>query len=715
MLSLGFTTIFFPSNAAKLYSAFIPSHIGESLKFLASTRLTRGLICVVALACSGPQFATAQPVSPKSPSVSAPFIAQGLGRATVPVEGTWQFHEGDNMAWAAPSLDDSGWQPIQVGRSWEGQGHRNLTGFAWYRRHVVFNLDRNADWDAALALYDVQDAAEVYWNGQLIGKVGKVWPHAVWRRAGPAQTFILGPVKQLGAGGVLAIRVWAAPYYAFAPDETGGLGGAPLLGDAAAVSALRSLWLYEGIERSLYGYALALLSGLVSLLALLAWLRDRRHWTLVWLAIFTARVPALTWDTLPWNSFRLSYGTVGIIFMAGDAALWLLLLDLFGLRDRPLLVRWTRILAVLIVGLQILQASEQFFDWTRAPHFFLLADIGVTLPCFIILSWSIVLFGFGLRKKLPPPFWALAITGIAADIAMNMASVAGLGGRWTHMNGLAARLDGPLFQIAGNSFSLSTICSTLLLVAIVYAVWRYQRKQRQREVQVAEEFRNAQEVQQVLVPKDLPELQGFKLTAAYRPAQEVGGDFFQLIPLPGGAALLVIGDVSGKGLHAAMTVSLIVGALRTAATTTSDPAEILGVLNHLLHGRVRHGFATCLAMRLDADGKCFAANAGHLPPYCNGGEVNLPAALPLGLVADAQYESVEIQIAPGDRLTLCTDGLPEARTQSGELLGFERTAELLVRCADANQIADAACSFGQEDDITVLTLEMAAVPAMRSR
>jgi serine phosphatase RsbU (regulator of sigma subunit) len=222
-------------------------------------------------------------------------------------------------------------------------------------------------------------------------------------------------------------------------------------------------------------------------------------------------------------------------------------------------------------------------------------------------------------------------------------------------------------------------------------------------------------VQQVLVPKDLPELQGFKLTAAYRPAQEVGGDFFQLIPLPGGAALLVIGDVSGKGLHAAMTVSLIVGALRTAATTTSDPAEILGVLNHLLHGRVRHGFATCLAMRLDADGKCFAANAGHLPPYCNGREVNLPAALPLGLVDDAQYESVEIQIAPGDRLTLCTDGLPEARTQSGELLGFERTAELLVRCADANQIADAACSFGQEDDITVLTLEMAAVPAMRSR
>jgi hypothetical protein len=622
------------------------------------------------------------------------------------------------MAWAAPDLDESGWQPIQVGRSWEGQGHRNLTGFAWYRRHIVFNLDRNADWEAALAFYGVQDAAEVYWNGRLIGKVGKVWPHAVWLRYGLPQSFSLGPVKQLGAGGVLAVRVWAAPYYAYAPDETGGLSGTPLLGNASSVNSFCSSWLYEGIVRSLYWYALTLLSALVSLLALLAWLRDRRQWPLVWLAIFTARVPALTWASMPWHSFRVSYGTVGIIFMAGDAALWLLLLDLFRLRDRPLLVRWTRILAVLIVGLQVVDASEQLFDWTRTPHFFLVLDIGVTLLCFIIVPWSIVLFGFGFRKRpdaLPLPFWALAITGIAADIALNLPSIVSLGGRWTHLNGLGLRLNAPLFQIAGNSFDAGTICSTLLLVAIVYAVWRYQRKQQEREVQVAEEFRNAQEVQQVLVPKDLPELQGFKLTAAYRPAQEVGGDFFQLIPLSGGAALLVIGDVSGKGLHAAMTVSLIVGALRTAAITTSDPGEILGALNHLLHGRMRHGFATCLAMRLDADGKCLAANAGHLPPYCNGREVDLPVALPLGLVADAQYESVQIQIAPGDRLTLCTDGLPEARTPSGELLGFERVAELLAHCADANQIADAACSFGQEDDITVLTLEIAVVPAMHSR
>src|SRR6516225_10067843 len=100
----------------------------QALKYVAPAFI------LVLATCFGAQFATGQPVSPRSPSLPAPFVAQSLGRTTVPVDGTWQFREGDNMAWAAPGLDDSSWQPIQVGRPWEGQGHRNLTGFAWYRR-----------------------------------------------------------------------------------------------------------------------------------------------------------------------------------------------------------------------------------------------------------------------------------------------------------------------------------------------------------------------------------------------------------------------------------------------------------------------------------------------------------------------------------------------------------------------------------------------------
>jgi serine phosphatase RsbU (regulator of sigma subunit) len=173
----------------------------------------------------------------------------------------------------------------------------------------------------------------------------------------------------------------------------------------------------------------------------------------------------------------------------------------------------------------------------------------------------------------------------------------------------------------------------------------------------------------------------------------------------------VVGDVSGKGLHAAMTVALIVGAIRSTVEVTTEPAQILSALNRRLHGRLRNGFATCLMMRLNGDGTCVMANAGHLPPYVNGREIPLPGAVPLGLLSEAEYEAVNLRLAPGDCLAVYTDGLLEARNADGELFGFSRISELLARAHDARQIADAAQAFGQDDDITVLTLSFAPVPA----
>ena len=191
--------------------------------------------------------------------------------------------------------------------------------------------------------------------------------------------------------------------------------------------------------------------------------------------------------------------------------------------------------------------------------------------------------------------------------------------------------------------------------------------------------------------------------AAYRPAQEVGGDFFQLIPLENSAALLVVGDVSGKGLPAAMAVAMIVGAIRSTVEATDDPAQVLAALNRrFAWPAARGGFATCLAMRLDASGKCVLANAGHLPPFLNGEEVTILPSLPLGLAEGLTYERSELQMAAGDRLMLYTDGLLEARDGHGELFGFARIAAIAAQSAEA--IASAAQTFGQDDDITVLTL-----------
>jgi len=216
------------------------------------------------------------------------------------------------------------------------------------------------------------------------------------------------------------------------------------------------------------------------------------------------------------------------------------------------------------------------------------------------------------------------------------------------------------------------------------------------------EFEAAREVQQQLVTAP-PATPGFRIEAAYRPATQVGGDFYRVLPGENGEVLVVLGDVSGKGLRAAMTVSAIVGSLRMLPAHT--PVEILRELNRSLAGNLRGGFVTCLAMRIHADGAVTLANAGHLSPYHNGEEIPWPPSLPLGIAADAEYTETSLSLAPGDTFTFFSDGVVEARSPTGELFGFERTGSISRQ--SAQEIADAAQAFGQEDDITVLTLQFA--------
>jgi serine phosphatase RsbU (regulator of sigma subunit) len=184
----------------------------------------------------------------------------------------------------------------------------------------------------------------------------------------------------------------------------------------------------------------------------------------------------------------------------------------------------------------------------------------------------------------------------------------------------------------------------------------------------------------------------------------VGGDFFQIIPLASGSTLIILGDVSGKGLAAAMAVSLIVGATRMIAEFTSKPSEILAGLNRRLAGRLQGGFATCIAMRLDPDGSYNISSAGHPSPFLNDHELNLPGAFPLGLDPATIYEESTLTLQPGDHFALYTDGLLEARNAAGELYSFERLKALFASEPTATQASDAAVAFGQDDDITVLTL-----------
>lgn len=219
----------------------------------------------------------------------------------------------------------------------------------------------------------------------------------------------------------------------------------------------------------------------------------------------------------------------------------------------------------------------------------------------------------------------------------------------------------------------------------------------------AAELQAASTVQQLLLQSASRPTPGFTVESVYLPASEVGGDFFFVSSAPDGSLTAIVGDVSGKGLTAAMRVAMILGALRRE--TSHDPDAILYGLNNALIAKGQLGFTTACCIRVSLSGEFTLANAGHIAPYLSGCELDTPPALPLGLVPDQMYELIHGRLAPDDCLVLVSDGVPEARSQTGELYGFDRLATLARQ--NAHEIAEAARQFGQEDDITVLTLALA--------
>jgi serine phosphatase RsbU (regulator of sigma subunit) len=214
----------------------------------------------------------------------------------------------------------------------------------------------------------------------------------------------------------------------------------------------------------------------------------------------------------------------------------------------------------------------------------------------------------------------------------------------------------------------------------------------------------ASTVQQLLLQSASQPTPGFQLESVYLPASEVGGDFFFVSSAPDGSLIAVVGDVSGKGLPAAMRVAMILGVLHGG--NSHDPADILFALNNALIAQGQLGFTTACCLRIALSGEYTIANAGHIAPYLCGRELDTPAALPLGILPKQSYEPIRGCLAPGERLVLMSDGVPEARSIAGELYGFERLSSLTLLAAQ--DIAEAAQRFGQEDDITVLTVALSA-------
>jgi len=241
---------------------------------------------------------------------------------------------------------------------------------------------------------------------------------------------------------------------------------------------------------------------------------------------------------------------------------------------------------------------------------------------------------------------------------------------------------------------------------------------RQRE-RIEQELKIAQIIQQQFLPKSVPDLPSWHVAAFYRPARTVGGDFYDFIPLPDGRVMFVVGDVTDKGIPAALVMASTHALLRGAAPRLIAPGAVLAHVNDLLCADIpAHMFVTCLALVLDPlSGKVEFANAGHDVPYVRTGSgvAELRArGMPLGLMPGMDYEEKTFQFQPGDCALLHSDGLAEAHAPDREMFGFPRVAELAGRGPSGEELIDLCLTelaaftgpeAEQEDDITLVCLE----------
>lgn len=643
---------------------------------------------------------------------AGPFSAVGIGTGTRPITGLWQFHLGDDPAWAQPGFDDRGWERLPANRPWGDAGHPGYTGFAWYRRQIALDpADREP---LALLLPPLGSAAEVYWNGVKVGGVGTPPPHAQW--PGRPETAAVPLPSAPGArSGELAIRVWEHRLVSLDPPDAGGFQAAPQIGYRPLIQAMpHHEWEHRFCVHAIAN-ACYLSFFLVGIAALVLWTRSRSQWVLLAVGAYLlsyALEGLLT--RLPGAYTALQVAGVGISAVQQIASLFVILL-LAGLPSRRGLrgARFWWRACIFISGVQLLSTVltlwEVLIITSPQKHLFQFLDVSSELLAYAFIPFVLVLLVacFALSRLTLPRLLFLSAVGI--DVLLGLSSNL-LVQNLTRMDWLVALLTHPVLQIYGAGLSIFSTVRFLVLLAIIYAVSDQIRRQVARQRFVDAELRAAQEIQQVMVPAAAErEAPGYAVSSVYRPASEVGGDFFQIIPLEGDGkgnrgTLIVAGDVSGKGLRAAMTVSLVVGTLRTLAEFDLGPAAVLAGLNRRLIGRTQGGFVTCCAVRIDAEGRATMANAGHCHPYLDGHEVDLPSCIPLGIVADAEYEETTVDVSHGQQLTLLSDGVVEARNPHGELYGFDRLTRFMQQRPTAEQVADTAVAFGQEDDITVLTV-----------
>jgi hypothetical protein len=604
------------------------------------------------------------------------------------LNGGWRTHSGNDPAWATPGFNDSSWQVTTL------NAPQTPTPAAydehWYRLQLHLPAHHRS---VALLDSGAQGIFEVYLNGQLL-------PGAGLRSAWGISSFSNNSVVPLEDGEcsmesspcVLAVHT-RVPNNSLFHWNPARLAIQVSLGTLGAINDSATARQNQLLRALTLRYTIALLLVLAAFPLILLSRFQSNHREYLWIGL---NLLCLSFMGISSTPARFVFITLPAIYFSPIAQIEFT----FAFAGRPITRAWRLYQGVILLAIVTLLPCL----WLGALDFYPYQAIEAALlvPATFILP---VLLFVWYRHGNSEAGW-LFLPSLLPLLSICLIDL-GLIGTWLGSARLASivnpipigtffiRVDDP-----GNLLYLISICIVIFM--------RFNRVSHQ-QARVAAEWEAARAVQQVLIPTETPDVAGFKIETVYKPASEVGGDFYQVVRVQGGGILVVIGDVSGKGMPAAMTVSLLVGTFRTLAHYTQSPGEILKAMNQRMIGRNSGGFTTCLVLRAEVDGRLTVANAGHIPPYVDGQELALVHGLPLGLNPESAYGESILQLAPIAQITLVTDGVVEARDASGELFGFDRTRQISRQ--SAKEMADIAVRFGQEDDITVLAVSLLPVAA----
>ena len=584
------------------------------------------------------------------------------------LNGLVRFHTGDDpdgkLGWADPNFDDSQWPLIRSDRDFSQQGYKDYSGMAWYRFRVVLPREHRP---FGLYIRHLLTCYQIFAGGQLIGQFGQLPPHERAFRGG-RYVYLLPAESNHSESLLIAIRVWHWP--AWARYAGGGLWVSPRIGDADTLRDWGSkeqkelIWKFSAAN---YQILIEFLAGIGGI-ALFALRRKERGYLLF--GVYELSGAAWIFLDNGINIFALPItsldAAIVVMHITNSDAFITFIAELVGLSGRGRKLYWTG------VASSLLQLPIWYIVWfnVHIPWLNLPAGNGLDVACDLVFGTCLLLilmFGASRGKQ------DAKLLFIPVSLSLLQDSLYGIG--WTLVTAgfgsfqkVLDRWDGLVrwpFPIGGGD--IANVLVDLSLFAIL--VLRFTRSRRDEE-RFKAELESARVVQQVLIPEEIPTIPGFEFDCVYKPAGEVGGDFFQILPTQNHGALIVIGDVSGKGMPAAMAVSLLVGTARTLAHYTQSPAEILTAMNQRMLGRSKDGFTTCLVLRIDANGTGALANAGHLAPYLDARELPVDNGLPLGISGESAYTESSFHLGAGQEVTLLTDGIAEARAKTGELFGF---------------------------------------------